>query len=59
MRALLARNAAAAEAVEHCGITRYGSLIAWAKLLRRNDCAQVLRKHGAKEPEETKTCYSS
>ena len=33
---------AAAQAVEHYEITRYGSLIAWAKQLGRNDCASVL-----------------
>ena len=35
---------AAAQAVEHYEITRYGSLIAWAKQLGRNDCASVLQK---------------
>jgi ferritin-like metal-binding protein YciE len=35
---------AAAQAVEHYEITRYGSLIAWAKQLGRNDCAAVLQK---------------
>ena len=34
----------AAQAVEHYEITRYGSLIAWAKQLGRNDCATVLQK---------------
>jgi len=34
----------AAQAVEHYEITRYGSLIAWAKQLGRNDCAAVLQK---------------
>jgi ferritin-like metal-binding protein YciE len=34
-------NAAAAE---HCEITRYGSLIAWAKQLGRSDRASVLQK---------------
>jgi ferritin-like metal-binding protein YciE len=33
---------AAAQAVEHYEITRYGSLIAWAKRLGRNDCANLL-----------------
>jgi len=33
-----------AQAVEHYEITRYGSLIAWAKQLGRNDCAGVLQK---------------
>ena len=35
---------AAAQAVEHYEITRYGTLIAWAKQLGRNDCASVLQK---------------
>jgi ferritin-like metal-binding protein YciE len=35
---------AAAQAVEHYEITRYGSLIAWARLLGRNDCASVLQQ---------------
>ena len=33
---------AAAQAVEHYEITRYGTLIAWAKQLGRDDCAAVL-----------------
>ena len=37
--------AAAAQAVEHYEITRYGTLIAWAKKLGRNDCASVLQKN--------------
>ena len=37
---------AAAQAVEHYEITRYGTLIAWAKQLGRKDCASVL----AEEP---------
>lgn len=35
---------ASAQAVEHYEITRYGSLIAWAKRLGRNDCAKVLEE---------------
>jgi ferritin-like metal-binding protein YciE len=35
---------AAAQAVEHYEITRYGSLVAWAKQLGRADCASVLQK---------------
>jgi len=31
----------AAQAAEHYEITRYGSLIAWAKQLGRNDCASA------------------
>ncbi len=34
----------AAQAVEHYEITRYGSLIAYAKELGRNDCASVLQQ---------------
>jgi ferritin-like metal-binding protein YciE len=34
----------AAQAAEHYEITRYGSLVAWAKQLGRNDCANVLQK---------------
>ncbi len=34
----------AAQAVEHYEITRYGSLVAWARQLGRNDCAAVLQK---------------
>jgi ferritin-like metal-binding protein YciE len=36
---------AAAQAVEHYEITRYGSLIAWAKQLGRNDCAVLLHQN--------------
>jgi len=35
---------AAAQAVEHYEITRYGTLIAWAKQLGRNDCASILER---------------
>jgi ferritin-like metal-binding protein YciE len=35
---------AAAQAVEHYEMTRYGSLIAWAKQLGRNDCATLLQR---------------
>jgi len=34
---------AAAQAVEHYEITRYGTLVAWAKKLGRNDCAALLQ----------------
>ena len=34
----------AAQAVEHYEIARYGSLVAWAKQLGRNDCATILQK---------------
>jgi ferritin-like metal-binding protein YciE len=33
----------AAQAAEHYEITRYGSLIAWAKQLGRNDCIKLLQ----------------
>jgi ferritin-like metal-binding protein YciE len=42
---LNAALAAAAQAVEHYEIARYGTLIAWAKQLGRNDCATVLQKN--------------
>lgn len=36
---------ASAQAVEHYEITRYGTLIAWAKELGRDDCARVLQEN--------------
>jgi ferritin-like metal-binding protein YciE len=36
---------AMAQAVEHYEITRYGTLIAWAKQLGRPDCASVLEQN--------------
>ncbi len=36
---------AAAQAVEHYEISRYGTLVAWAKQLGRNDCASLLMKN--------------
>ena len=42
----------AAQAAEHYEITRYGSLIAWARQLGRNDCASILQ---ATLDEEKKT----
>ncbi len=33
---------AASQAVEHYEITRYGTLVAWAKLIGRNDVAKIL-----------------
>ena len=36
---------AAAQAVEHYEISRYGTLMAWAKQLGRSDCAQVLSQN--------------
>ena len=40
---------AAAQAVEHYEITRYGTLIAWAKQLGRSDCASILAETLAEE----------
>lgn len=40
---------AAAQAVEHYEITRYGTLIAWARQLGRSDCAGVLEQTLAEE----------
>ncbi|WP_020174909.1 ferritin-like domain-containing protein [Methyloferula stellata] len=42
---------AAAQAVEHYEISRYGTLIAWAKLLGRPDCAAVLQQTLTEEKE--------
>ena len=42
---LNAALAAAAQAVEHYEIARYGTLVAWAKMLGRSDCASVLQKN--------------
>jgi ferritin-like metal-binding protein YciE len=36
--------AAAAQAVEHYEISRYGTLVAWAKRLGRQDCASILHQ---------------
>jgi ferritin-like metal-binding protein YciE len=36
---------AAAQAVEHYEITRYGTLVAWAKELGRADCASLLQQN--------------
>ncbi|HKS84366.1 MAG TPA: ferritin-like domain-containing protein [Pseudolabrys sp.] len=36
---------AATQAVEHYEMTRYGTLIAWAKRLGRPDCASVLQQN--------------
>src|SRR5712672_2324663 len=42
---LAAALIAAAQAVEHYEMTRYGTLIAWAKQLGRSDCASVLQQN--------------
>lgn len=44
-RVLDAALIAAAQAVEHYEITRYGTLVAWANLLGRPDCADLLQKN--------------
>jgi ferritin-like metal-binding protein YciE len=36
---------AAAQAVEHYEITRYGTLVAWANQLGRQDCAALLKQN--------------
>jgi ferritin-like metal-binding protein YciE len=36
---------AAAQSVEHYEISRYGTLVAWAKQLGRNDCATILAQN--------------
>lgn len=36
--------AAAAQAAEHYEISRYGTLVAWAKQLGHNDCARILQQ---------------
>ncbi|MGF1622312.1 MAG: ferritin-like domain-containing protein [Rhodomicrobiaceae bacterium] len=36
---------ASAQAVEHYEITRYGTLVAWAKELGREDCASLLQQN--------------
>lgn len=36
---------ASAQAVEHYEITRYGTLVAWAKQLGRDDCANLLKQN--------------
>lgn len=40
---------ASAQAVEHYEITRYGTLIAWAKQLGRTDCARLLQQNRDEE----------
>jgi len=40
---------ASAQAVEHYEMSKYGTLIAWARQLRRSDCAQILQQTLAEE----------
>lgn len=42
---------AAAQAVEHYEITRYGTLIAWAKELGADDCIPLLEENLEEEKE--------
>jgi ferritin-like metal-binding protein YciE len=49
---------AAAQAVEHYEITRYGSLVAWAKQLGRNDCATLLQQNLEEEKATDKKLTS-
>jgi ferritin-like metal-binding protein YciE len=44
-RVLDAALIAAAQAVEHYEIARYGTLVAWAKQFGRNDCATLLQEN--------------
>ncbi|KPF72701.1 hypothetical protein IP69_02160 [Bosea sp. AAP35] len=44
-RVLDAAIIAAAQAVEHYEIARYGTLVAWAKQLGRDDCAALLQQN--------------
>ncbi len=57
-RVLDAALIAAAQAVEHYEITRYGTLIAWAELLGRNDCAALLRQNLEEEKATDKKLTS-
>jgi ferritin-like metal-binding protein YciE len=49
---------AAAQAVEHYEMTRYGSLVAWAKQLGRNDCASLLQQNLQEEKAADKKLTS-
>ena len=49
---------ASAQAVEHYEITRYGTLIAWAKQLGRPDCARVLQQNLEEEKAADKKLTS-
>ena len=49
---------AAAQAVEHYEITRYGTLAEWAKQLGRQDCASVLEQNLAEEKTADKKLTS-
>ena len=49
---------AAAQAAEHYEMTRYGTLVAWAQQLGRNDCANVLEQNLAEEKAADKKLSS-
>ena len=49
---------AAAQAVEHYEITKYGTLVAWAQQLGRDDCASVLEQNLAEEKAADKKLTS-
>jgi ferritin-like metal-binding protein YciE len=49
---------AAAQAAEHYEMTRYGTLVAWAQQLGRNDCASVLEQNLAEEKAADKKLSS-
>jgi ferritin-like metal-binding protein YciE len=49
---------AAAQAAEHYEISRYGTLVAWAQQLGRNDCASVLEQNLAEEKAADKKLTS-
>jgi ferritin-like metal-binding protein YciE len=46
---------AAAQSVEHYEMTRYGTLIAWAKQLGRADCQPLLQQTSTKKKQPTKS----
>ena len=49
---------AAAQAVEHYEMTKYGTLVAWAQQLGRDDCASVLEQNLAEEKAADKKLTS-
>ena len=49
---------AAAQAAEHYEISRYGTLVAWAQQLGRDDCARVLDQNLAEEKAADKKLTS-
>ena len=49
---------ASAQAVEHYEITKYGTLVAWAQQLGRDDCASVLEQNLAEEKAADKKLTS-